>query len=160
MDGDLDEAELARMGYKQELKRDLSLLQNFGVSFSIISIITGIPSLFLYGLNTGGPAVMVWGWIVSRSSLCSSDWPWRVCSAHPTSGGPYFWAAMLSKPENAAFASWICGWFNLLGQVAVTTGISFAVANFISTVATFGTDLCPPRGRPSASTLPFSALKA
>ena len=24
--------------------------QNFGVSFSIISVITGIPSLFLYGL--------------------------------------------------------------------------------------------------------------
>lgn len=70
MDG--DEAELAKMGYKQELKRDLSLLQvcldsnhshelllyrhvaphcqNFGVSFSIISVITGIPSLFLYGL--------------------------------------------------------------------------------------------------------------
>ena len=49
----------------------------------------------------------------------------EVCSAHPTSGGPYFWAAMLSEPENAAFASWVCGWFNLLGQVAVTTGIRF-----------------------------------
>ena len=47
----------------------------------------------------------------------------EVCSAHPTSGGPYFWAAMLSRPEHAAFASWVTGWFNLLGQVAVTTGI-------------------------------------
>lgn len=57
-----DEAELARLGYKQELKRDLGLLQvcvcvkvplfffynwiglwllkNFGMSFSIISVIT------------------------------------------------------------------------------------------------------------------------
>ena len=40
----------------------------------------------------------------------------EVCSAHPTSGGPYFWAAMLSEPRNAAFASWVCGWFNLLGK--------------------------------------------
>ena len=47
----------------------------------------------------------------------------EVCSAHPTSGGPYYWAAMLSKPQHAAFASWVTGWFNLLGQVAVTTGI-------------------------------------
>ena len=55
--------------------------QNFGVSFSVISVITGIPSLFLFGLvstlqnkannlfpdwlkTTGGPAVMVWGWVV------------------------------------------------------------------------------------------------
>ncbi|KAH7886553.1 amino acid permease-domain-containing protein [Phlebopus sp. FC_14] len=179
-----DEAELARMGYKQELKRELSLLQNFGVSFSIISVITGIPSLFLYGLvsahyfaagvstyldhilqNTGGPAVMVWGWIVVgecylqetglpqlsySASACATMLVGlamaEVCSAHPTSGGPYFWAAMLSDPKNAPFASWITGWFNLLGQVAVTTGISFACANFLSTVSTLGTNFVPTPG--------------
>ncbi|KAF9481473.1 APC amino acid permease [Pholiota conissans] len=134
-----DEADLARMGYKQELRRDLSVLQNFGVSFSIISVITGIPSLFLYGLKTGGPAVMVWGWVVVACftmlvGLAMAE----ICSAHPTSGGPYFWAAMLSRKQNAPLASWITGWFNLLGQVAVTTGISFACANFISTACTLG----------------------
>jgi len=142
--GDADEAELARMGYKQELKRDLGVLQNFGVSFSIISVITGIPSLFLFGLNTGGPAVMVWGWIVvAFFTMLVGLAMAEVCSAHPTSGGPYFWAAMLSRPQNAAFASWVTGWFNLLGQVAVTTGISYAVANFISTAATLQTDFVP-----------------
>ncbi|KAF7300045.1 Amino-acid permease BAT1 [Mycena kentingensis (nom. inval.)] len=153
-----DEAELARMGYKQELRRELGLMQNFGVrwivfreakarsltlfqvSFSIISVMTGIPSLFAYGLNTGGPAVMAWGWIVvslftSLVGLAMGE----ICSAHPTSGGPYFWAAMLSPPESAALASWVTGWFNLLGQVAVTTGISFACANFIGTAATLKT---------------------
>ncbi|KAJ7026929.1 APC amino acid permease [Mycena alexandri] len=139
-----DEVELARMGYKQELNRELGLMQNFGVSFSIISVITGIPSLFLYGLNTGGPAVMVWGWIVvSMFTMLVGLAMAEVCSAHPTSGGPYFWAAMLSKPENAALASWITGWFNLLGQVAVTTGISFACATFLSTVCTLKTDFVP-----------------
>ncbi|EJC99523.1 APC amino acid permease [Fomitiporia mediterranea MF3/22] len=139
-----DEAELAKMGYKQELKRDLGLLQNFGVSFSIISVITGVPSLFLYGLTTGGPVVMVWGWVVvSVFTMTVGLAMAEVCSAHPTSGGPYFWAAMLSEPLYAPFASWITGWFNLLGQVAVTTGISFACANFISTIATFNTDFVP-----------------
>ncbi|KAJ7242364.1 APC amino acid permease [Mycena haematopus] len=147
-----DEVELARMGYKQELHRELGLMQasgrvsfnNFGVSFSIISVITGIPSLFLYGLNTGGPAVMVWGWVVvsfftTLVGLAMAE----VCSAHPTSGGPYFWAAMLSEPKNAPLASWITGWFNLLGQVAVTTGISFACATFLSTLCTIKTDFVP-----------------
>ncbi|KAF7290835.1 Amino-acid permease BAT1 [Mycena indigotica] len=139
-----DEVELARMGYKQELRRELGLMQNFGVSFSIISVITGIPSLFLYGLNTGGPAVMVWGWVVvsfftSLVGLAMGE----ICSAHPTSGGPYFWAAMLSKPKGAPLASWVTGWFNLLGQVAVTTGISFACATFISTACTLKTDFVP-----------------
>ncbi|KAI6011048.1 amino acid permease-domain-containing protein [Pisolithus microcarpus] len=121
---DEDEAELARM--------ELSLLQNFGVSFSIISIITGIPSLFSYGLNTGACTTMLVGLAMAE-----------ICSAHPTSGGPYYWAAMLTKPESAPLASWITGWFNLLGQVAVTTGISFACANFLSTVAEFGTSFVP-----------------
>ncbi|KLO10358.1 APC amino acid permease [Schizopora paradoxa] len=139
-----DEAELARMGYKQELKRDLGLLQNFGVSFSIISVITGVPSLFLYGLVTGGPAVMVWGWIVVAFFTMTVGLAMaEICSAHPTSGGPYFWAAMLSPVENAPFMSWITGWFNLLGQVAVTTGISFACATFIQTVATFQSNFVP-----------------
>ncbi|KAL1726789.1 amino acid/polyamine transporter I [Schizophyllum commune] len=139
-----DEAELARMGYKQELKRELGVLQNFGVSFSIISVMTGIPSLFAYGLSTGGPAVMVWGWvIVSFFTLMVGMAMAEVCSAHPTSGGPYFWAAMLSTPRSAAIMSWITGWFNLLGQVAVTTGISFGCANFISTVCTFKTSFVP-----------------
>ncbi|KAH8826370.1 APC amino acid permease [Flagelloscypha sp. PMI_526] len=139
-----DEVELARMGYKQELKRELGLLQNFGVSFSIISVMTGIPSLFLYGLNTGGPAVMVWGFvIVSFMTLMVGLAMAEICSAHPTSGGPYFWAAMLSTKERAPIMSWITGWFNLLGQVAVTTGISFGCANFIATIATLNTDFEP-----------------
>ncbi|KAG0697353.1 amino acid permease-domain-containing protein, partial [Suillus ampliporus] len=48
-------------------------------------------------------------------------------------------AAMLSEPGNALLASWVTGWFNLLGQVAVTTGISFGCANFLSTLCTFNT---------------------
>ena len=59
-----DEGRLAELGYKQELKRDWGLMHNFGVSFSIISVITGITTLFSYGLNTGGPGVMSIGWIV------------------------------------------------------------------------------------------------
>lgn len=54
------------------------------------------------------------GRYVSREAVC-----WQrvlicqleVCSAHPTSGGPYFWAAMLSKPKDAPLASWITGPF-------------------------------------------------
>jgi hypothetical protein len=59
-----DEDRLAQLGYRQELNRDWSLVHNFGVSFAIISVITGITTLFHYGLTTGGPGVMSVGWIV------------------------------------------------------------------------------------------------
>ncbi|KAI1811422.1 amino acid/polyamine transporter I [Poronia punctata] len=132
-----DENRLAQFGYKQELKRDWGLAHNFGVSFSIISVITGLTTLFSYGLVTGGPAVMSIGWIVvSFFTLIVATSMAEIVSAIPTSGGPYFWAAMMAPPSLSPFAAWITGWFNLLGQVAVTTGISFGLANLIATIAT------------------------
>ncbi|KAI1420750.1 amino acid/polyamine transporter I [Xylaria sp. FL1777] len=132
-----DEDRLAQFGYEQELKRDWGLAHNFGVSFSIISVITGLTTLFQYGLNTGGPAVMSIGWIiVSFFTLMVAVAMAEIVSAIPTSGGPYFWAAMMAPRRWSAFAAWMTGWFNLLGQVAVTTGISFGLANLIATVAT------------------------
>jgi len=103
--------------------------------------------LFLYGLNTGGPAVMTWSWVIVSCFTMSVGLAMaEICSAHPTSGGPYFWAAMLSKRKWAPLASWITGWFNLLGQVAITTGISFACATFISTVCTLKSSFSPTPG--------------
>jgi hypothetical protein len=43
-----DEDLLAELGYKQELNRDWSVLQNFGVSFSII--VCALSSRILVGL--------------------------------------------------------------------------------------------------------------
>ncbi len=42
---------------------------------------------------------------------------------------------MLAPPKYSAFFSWFTGWFNFVGQFAVTTGISFGLAGLISTTA-------------------------
>ena len=49
----------------------------------------------------------------------------EICSAYPTSGGLYYWAARLGG-NHRVFASWVTGWFNLLGQVAITAGVGSA----------------------------------
>ncbi|KAG9236417.1 amino acid/polyamine transporter I [Amylocarpus encephaloides] len=138
---DKDEEVLAEFGYKQELRRDWGMMHNFGISFSIISVITGITTLFQYGLNTGGPGVMAVGWIVvSMFTMFVALGMAEIVSAIPTAGGPYYWAALLAPVEHSAYASWITGWFNLLGQVAVTTGISFGLAGLISVTAAVKSD--------------------
>ena len=106
-----DEDRLAQLGYEQELRRNWSLLHNFGVSFSIISVITGITTLFEYGLSTGGPGVMSVGWIVvCFFTMFVALGMAEIVSAIPTSGGPYFWAAILAPDRGSAFAAWITGW--------------------------------------------------
>lgn len=143
-----DEDRLAELGYKQELKRNWTLLHNFGVSFSIISCITGVTTLFEYGLSTGGAGVMSIGWIVvSFFTMFVALGMAEIVSAIPTSGGPYFWAAILAPHDKAPLVSWTTGWFNLLGQVAVTTAITFGCAQLISTTATVNGAYTPTAGK-------------
>lgn len=71
----------------------------------------------------------------------------EILSSIPTSGGPYFWAYMLAPQQHAPFFSWITGWCNLLGQIAVTTGIDFGLANFISTTAQVSNGYNPSPGK-------------
>jgi amino acid transporter len=83
-------------------------------------------------MNTGGPAVIVWGWpFVGIMTLFVGLAMAEVCSSYPTAGGLYYWAAKMA-PRNGPAWSWFTGWFNFLGQVAVTAGIDFGAAFFIN----------------------------
>jgi len=85
-----DSSRLQDLGYKQELAREWSLLHNFGVSFSIISMITGITTLMEYGLTTGGPAVVSIGWmVVCFFTMFVGLGMAEITSAIPTSGGEF-----------------------------------------------------------------------
>jgi amino acid transporter len=126
---DQDTKDLHAMGYAQELDRSMSKFSNFAVSFTIISILSGCLTLYGYGLNHGGPPVMLWGWLfVGVMVIFAGMSMAEICSAFPTAGGLYYWAAKLAPGKSAPIWSWFTGWFNLLGQVAVTAGISFGAA--------------------------------
>ncbi|HKS45574.1 MAG TPA: amino acid permease [Amycolatopsis sp.] len=110
----------------------MSAFSNFAVSFTIISILSGCLTLYGFGLNTGGPAAMIWGWpLVGVFVILVGLGMAEVCSSYPTAGGLYYWAAKLAPSGGAAW-SWFTGWFNLIGQIAVTAGIDFGAALFLN----------------------------
>lgn len=74
----------------------------------------------------------------SVSTICSSKT--EISSAYPTSGGLYWYAARLSSRRYAPFASWMTGWFNLIGQFAVTAGIDYGIALMLGAVIEIGTN--------------------
>jgi amino acid permease (GABA permease) len=127
-----DQQRLHELGYAQELRRHMSGFTNFAVSFTIISILSGCLTLYGTGLNSGGPVIITWGWpFVGVMTLFVGLAMAEVCSSFPTAGGLYYWSAKLA-PRNAAAWSWFTGWFNFLGQVAVTAGIDFGAAFFLN----------------------------
>ena len=59
-----EEDRLAELGITQTLDRSMSGRQNFAVSFTIISILSGCLTMYGFGMNTGGPALIMWGWLL------------------------------------------------------------------------------------------------
>ena len=123
-----DAKDLAHLGYAQEFFRDMGGFSNFAISFSIISILTGAVTLFDYGLSMGGPLEMTLGWPVATvGTLFVALSMAELCSALPTSGGMYHWAAELGGPMWAWFAAWL----NIVGLVAAIAGIDYGCAQFL-----------------------------
>ncbi|KAJ4749509.1 hypothetical protein LUZ62_083914 [Rhynchospora pubera] len=139
-DDESDDWRLRQLGYKPELSRNLSFFANFALSFSVISVITGITTLFGTGLEFGGPVTMVYGYpVIGVLTMNVGLSMAEICSAYPTSSGMYFWSAKLAGNCWGPFASWITGWFNIVGQWAVTTSVDYSLAQLIQVIILLST---------------------
>ncbi|XP_050372446.1 amino-acid permease BAT1 homolog isoform X3 [Argentina anserina] len=135
-----DDSRLKQLGYKQELSRNLSAIANFSVTFSIVSVLTGLSTTFGIGLTYGGTITMVYGWpAVGMMTLLVGLSMAEICSAYPTSGGLYFWSAKLCGNRWGPLASWLTGWFNIVGQWAVTTSVDFSLATLLQVIILLST---------------------
>ncbi|KAF5960813.1 hypothetical protein HYC85_002022 [Camellia sinensis] len=116
---DSGEKRLNELGYKQELRREMTLFKTLAISFSTMTLFTGITPLYGSSLQYAGPATLVWGWVVV------SFFTWfvgiamaEICSSFPTTGSLYFWAAHLAGPKWGPFSSWCCAWLETIGLIA------------------------------------------
>ena len=127
-DADADAIRLAELGYKQELHRGMSGFSNFAISFSIISVLAGCITSYGIAMSSGGPIAISVGWpLVGIFVLCVALAMGEICSVYPTAGGLYFWAGRLARKNKPVWA-WYVGWFNFLGEVAVSAAIDFGAA--------------------------------
>jgi len=132
---DRDTEQLQRMGYAQQLLRDMGGFANFALSFSIISVLTGAVTLYGHGLRYGGPLQMLLGWpLVTLLTLSIAASLGELASAYPTAGALYHWSSILGGRG----AGWLTAWLNTIGQFAITAGIDFGLAGFVA--AMFGWD--------------------
>jgi amino acid transporter len=110
-----DEGMTERFGYRQDLRRTLRFFALFGVSFSIISITTGIFLNFGVGVANWGPA-SIWLWLVVGAgqmlvALVVAELGTRI----PLAGYAYQWSSRL---VNNTY-----GWFvGFAGLMYMTVG--------------------------------------
>ncbi|MFL5660473.1 MAG: amino acid permease, partial [Ktedonobacteraceae bacterium] len=98
---------------------------NFAISFTIISVLSGCVTLFSLTTIYGGFTAASIGWpLVTIFVVIVALGMAELASAYPTAGGLYYWASKLGGPV----WGWYTGWFNLIGQFAITAGIDYGAA--------------------------------
>ena len=123
-----DEQILHKLGYAQELFRAMGGFQQLRDQLHDHLDPRGVPHVVLDRVPArGGPVAVSWGWLLVglMSTLVALSMA-EIASAYPTAGGLYYWASKLGSPA----WGWFTGWFNLIGQIAVTAAIGYGLAIF------------------------------
>jgi amino acid transporter len=122
-----DSADLARFGYKQELKRSLGLGSSFAVAFSYISPSTGIFTLFALGLTTLG-GVFIWTWpVVALGQFIIALNFAEVSSHYPVAGSVFQWTKYLANRSYSWFTGWIYLFAGIITVAAVVATLPLAL---------------------------------
>ena len=134
-----DVQDLARFGYKQELRRALGVYSSFAVAFSYISPSTGIFTLFVLGISLAG-GFFYWSWpIVVIGQLIIAFNFAEVSSHFPVAGSVYQWTKYLAGRTYAWFSGWIYLFAGVLTVSAVVATVPLVLIPLLNNV--FGTNI-------------------
>ncbi len=112
-----DDSTVVTFGYEQKLRRSLGFVSMFTISFSVISITTGMFVNFGFGIANFGPAA-IWTWpIVVVGQLLLSLILAELGSRIPIAGIGYQWGARLVSPG----LGWVLA-FGILAAFILASG--------------------------------------
>lgn len=131
-----DAAALANLGLKQELKRNFSTISMLGLAFAILNTWTALSASISLALPSGGPSAVIWGLVTAGvCNLCLAASLSEFLSAYPTAGGQYHWAAIITPRRWSRGVSYVTGWINVSGWVALTATGGLLGSTFILSIA-------------------------
>ncbi|KAH8771349.1 gaba permease [Hyaloscypha sp. PMI_1271] len=131
---------LATLGYKQELRRNFTMLEVFGIAFSIMGLLPSIASTLAFSIPAG-PVGMVWGWFLASMfifvvGVAMAD----LGSAMPTSGGLYWWTHYFASPKTRNALSFLVGYSNSLGLIGGLCSVDYGFALMFCSVIVIARD--------------------
>jgi amino acid transporter len=118
-----DDQVLIEAGYKPQLLRRLGFFSSFAISFSYMSVITGIVANYGFVLKAAGPFGF-WTWVlVGCGQLLTSLVFAEMAGRIPLAGCSYNWNSKLTSPTVGWFAGWMALVAYAVGVAAVTVTI-------------------------------------
>lgn len=126
-----DQQVLAEIGYKEELKREFSTLQIFGVAFSIMGLLPSIASTMDGGL-LAGPVGLSWGWFIAGGLILTIGIALaEISSSMPTAGAVYVSCYQWAPQRVRKCISYSVGFLDTLSLCASVCSIVYGLAQQI-----------------------------
>ncbi|KAG9767956.1 choline transport protein, partial [Aureobasidium melanogenum] len=127
---DSDDRRLAAMGYKQQMRRNFSLISVLALGFSLTNSWWAVSAAMVTGINSGGPVLFVYGTIgLFVAGLCIAVSLSELVSAYPNAAGQSYWVSQLAPPKYARLLSYITGWFVWAGSIFASASVSLTVGS-------------------------------
>jgi urea carboxylase system permease len=150
-----ERADLARFGYRQDLRRRVGAFASFAAGFSFVSILTTVFQLFFLGFGFGG-AAFFWTWpaVFAGQLLVALNFS-TLAARFPISGAIYQWSSRLA----GGTFGWLTGWIMIIGQVLTVAAAAIALQAVLPSIWT-GFQLVGGPGANSSPTSPAGAQNA
>ncbi|SGZ50910.1 CIC11C00000000436 [Sungouiella intermedia] len=130
---------LHQIGYKQEMRREFSTFQVFGIAFSIMGLLPSITTTAAVGLEAG-PVGLVWGWFVSGLFILFVGISMSFLgSSIPTSGGLFYYANYYSGENVRVPLSFLIGCSNTLALCSGLCSINYGCVSELFAAVYLGT---------------------
>ena len=127
--------EVTEFGYTQQLARTMGRFSSFAISFSLISIITGIFANFSFGVEQVG-GYLLWSWtLVGLGQLLVALVMADLAARFPIAGYGYQWTSRLINPHFGYFVGWLLLMQFLTGFPGVCQAFATTLQGFVPWLA-------------------------
>ncbi|KAI2606192.1 putative GABA transporter [Hypoxylon fragiforme] len=127
-----DDDQLRRLGKRPLLNRGFGFMSILGFSCSALLSWEGILVTSISGLLNGGPAGVVWGFLINWIGTISVYTVLgELASSAPTAGGQYHWVAMMAPKSSRVFLSYMTAWMTTLAWQALAVSVGYIIATML-----------------------------
>ncbi|KAG7292763.1 Amino-acid permease 2 [Staphylotrichum longicolle] len=135
----IDEADkrLEAMGYTPVLKREFSAWSSFSFAMSIGGIYGSLMSTWIFGLQAGGAASIMWSWIIGGAGAWALAMSLaELSSAYPSAGAMYSVLKFLAPEDQAPILCYI----TLVGVIAGSASTEYAASQMLLAAISIASD--------------------
>ncbi|GLI75213.1 hypothetical protein PoHVEF18_003466 [Penicillium ochrochloron] len=127
-----DAALLRTMGYKPVLHRTYSFFENFATTFAALYFVGGVRVTFSTGIAAGGNLAYWTSYLVTMVfTFITAAVIAEVCSASPSAGSIYLWAAEAGGPRFGRLLGFVVAWWSTTAWTTFCASNTQAAVNYM-----------------------------